>query len=270
MILIARPSPNWDERPVPVDLVVLHYTGMATTEDALARLTDAAPVAGRYPGPWQDPATPPDTPLGRVSAHYVVGEDGSVFALVDEDKRAWHAGVSHWEGRSDTNARSIGIEIANGGHDFDLPAFPDAQIAAVEALVEDILTRRRLGPHQVVGHSDIAPGRKLDPGERFPWARLAARGLALWPSVESDDRRIVAQLGDEGMAVLAAQETLAAIGYGVVQTGVFDEATRLVVEAFQRRFRPAVIDGLVDQACAAMMADLSAQLARSRLSKLQS
>lgn len=176
---LERPSPNFDDRGSAVDLIVLHYTGMQNAETALARLTDPAPLAGDYPGPWQAPDIDPATLLARVSAHYVVDEAGQVFRLVAEDKRAWHAGVSSWEGEGDVNARSIGIEIVNGGHDFGLPEFPEAQIAAVIALVRDILTRHGLDASRVVGHSDVAPGRKLDPGEKFPWARLAAAGAAV-------------------------------------------------------------------------------------------
>lgn len=176
--LTDRVSPNYDERACAIDLVVLHYTGMQDAETAIARLCDPAPLAGRYPGPWQAPDIDPATPLGRASAHYVVDEAGRVLALVDEAKRAWHAGVSSWEGRADTNDRSIGIEIVNGGHDFGLPDFPDAQIEAVIALLKDILARRGLDASRVVGHSDVAPGRKRDPGEKFPWALLARAGVA--------------------------------------------------------------------------------------------
>ena len=183
MTLIARPSPNFDARTRPVELVVLHYTGMQSLEIALDRLTDPAPLAGRYPGPWQSAETPADQPLGRVSAHYVVAEDGRVFALVDEASRAWHAGASHWAGEGDVNSRSIGIEIANGGHDFGLPPYPQIQTEAVIGLVGDICARHKLAPHRVVGHCDIAPARKADPGEHFPWARLAAalRSRTAWP-----------------------------------------------------------------------------------------
>lgn len=178
LTLIDRPSPNCDERRAKIDLVVLHYTGMQNAEIALRRLTDPAPAAGDYPGPWQAADIDPAAPLGRVSAHYVVDEDGRIYRLVLEDQRAWHAGVSCWEGRTDTNDRSIGVEIVNGGHDFGLPDFPEAQIEAVIALLKDLLMRHGLDPSRVVGHSDVAPGRKLDPGEKFPWAQLAAAGVA--------------------------------------------------------------------------------------------
>ena len=166
---IQRQSPNFDARTRPIDLVVLHYTGMQNAEIALARLTDPAPVAGRYPGPWQAPNVPEDAPLSRVSAHYVVDEAGKIYSLVPEEHRAWHAGASSWEGEGDVNHRSIGIEIVNGGHDFGLPDFPDAQIHAVISLLGDIFSRwPELNKTRVVAHSDVAPERKADPGEKFP------------------------------------------------------------------------------------------------------
>ena len=267
MTPIDRPSPNYDARTRPIDLVVLHYTGMQDAETALARLTDPAPTVGRYPGPWQPADTPPDQALGRVSTHYVVAEDGRVFRLVDEAARAWHAGVARWDGEGDVNARAIGIEIVNGGHDFGLPPFPEAQILAVEALLADILQRRRLGPHRVVGHSDVAPERKLDPGERFPWARLAARGLALWPLAPKPEGGAVATQGD---IVVAMQEALAAFGYAVPVTGEVDAATQTVLAAFQRRFRPRLIDGRLDEETAAILADVGAQNAALRMRRIQS
>lgn len=156
--VIAAPSPNFNQRKLPITLIVLHYTGMADGPSALARMRD---------------------PAAQVSAHYMVEEDGRIFRLVDEDKRAWHAGVSLWHGETDINSSSIGIEIVNGGHDFGLPDFPAAQIDAVIELVKDVMGRHRIGPEGVIGHSDIAPGRKQDPGEKFPWDRLAAAGCAL-------------------------------------------------------------------------------------------
>ncbi|SDM33999.1 N-acetylmuramoyl-L-alanine amidase [Maricaulis salignorans] len=154
---IAAPSPNFNERKLPISLIVLHYTGMENGAVALERMRD---------------------PAAEVSAHYMVEEDGRIFQLVDEDKRAWHAGVSCWRGETDINSSSIGVEIVNGGHDFGLPDFPAVQIAAVIELVKDIMGRHGIGPEGVVGHSDIAPGRKQDPGEKFPWERLAAAGCA--------------------------------------------------------------------------------------------
>lgn len=238
---IDRPSPNFDARTREIDLVVLHYTGMQSAEIAIARLTDAAPLAGKYPGPWQSPSVPDDAPLAKVSAHYVVGEDGAIYRLVAEENRAWHAGVSSWEGEGDVNARAIGIEIANGGHDFGLPDFTDAQIEAVIALVGDILERRHLKPTRVVGHSDIAPDRKLDPGEKFPWKRLADAGVSVWPS----DVAVQTEYGEDRVGRVQAQ--LALIGYAVDKTGAMDGPTRSALMAFQRRFRPSNIDGLIDE-----------------------
>ncbi len=177
--IIDRPSPNFDTRARAIDLVVLHYTGMQNSEIALARLTDPAPVAGKYPGPWQVADIDPASPLGRASAHYVIDEAGLIYRLVAEEHRAWHAGISNWEGEGDVNSRSIGIEIVNGGHDFDLPEFPVVQIEAVIGLLQEILARHGLQPSRVLGHSDVAPGRKLDPGEKFPWTRLADAGVAI-------------------------------------------------------------------------------------------
>ncbi len=237
---IDRPSPNYDARTRAVDLVILHYTGMQHAEAALRRLTDAAPLAGKYPGPWQDPLIDPMTPLGRVSAHYVVDEVGNAYRLVAEAHRAWHAGVSCWEGDSETNARSIGIEIVNGGHDFGLPDFPAAQVDAVIALVKDILARYDLGPARVVGHSDVAPGRKLDPGEKFPWKRLAHAGVSIWPEY-------VAMQASASPDITPVQRQLRAFGYGVDETGFLDDQTCFVLMSFQRRFRPGRIDGKPDE-----------------------
>lgn len=250
--IIERPSPNFDARTRAIDLVVLHYTGMQNAEIALARLIDDAPVAGKYPGPWQSPTAPDDAPLGRVSTHYVVAEHGKIYRLVAEENRAWHAGASSWEGEGDVNARAIGIEIVNGGHDFDLPDFPDAQIEAVIALVRDILDRWSLKPSRVVGHSDIAPERKLDPGEKFPWKRLADAGVSVWP--QSIGTPVAAAHDD---VVGAVQAQLALIGYAVPKTGVMDMPTRSALMAFQRRFRPALIDGLIDEETQILLAALA-------------
>lgn len=250
MKVIDRLSPNFDARTRPIDLVVLHYTGMQNAEVALARLTDPAPVAGNYPGPWQSEDVAPDAPLGRVSAHYVVAEDGAVYRLVAEEHRAWHAGASNWDGEGDVNSRAIGIEIANGGHDFDLPDFTDAQIASVIRLLGEILDRWSLTPARVVGHSDIAPERKLDPGEKFPWKRLAAAGVSIWPAPEPKPRQ------DEEF-VAHAQQQLAAFGYGVRASGFMDAETKAALMAFQRRFRPGQIDGVLDDETRALLAGLT-------------
>ena len=198
---------------MPVDLVVLHYTGMPTAEAALALLCD---------------------PASEVSAHYLIDEAGAVYRLVDEERRAWHAGVSSWAGDSDVNGRSIGIELANPGHEFGYVPFPAAQLDALERLLGDICERRRIDPARVVGHSDVAPLRKRDPGELFPWRRLAAKGLAHWPG------------GGEGSAEPDAERARAAltrIGYGFCEDA---EGLAAVLAAFQRRFRPSRCDGKLD------------------------
>ncbi len=250
--IVERPSPNFDARTRPIDLVVLHYTGMQNAKTALARLTDASPVAGDYPGPWQSPETPLDAPLGRVSAHYLVAEDGTVFQIVAEEARAWHAGASSWEGEGDVNSRAIGIEIVNGGHDFGLPDFPDAQIDALILLLKEILPRwPGLSPARVVAHSDIAPERKLDPGEKFPWIRLAEAGVSIWP------KRMSMSFPPGEDRVGRVQGELALIGYGVEKSGAMDAPTRAALVAFQRRFRPQKIDGLIDQETQELLAAVS-------------
>jgi N-acetylmuramoyl-L-alanine amidase len=251
---IQKPSPNFDARTRPIDLVVLHYTGMQDAEIALARLTDPAPVAGSYPGPWQSDDVLADAPLSRVSAHYVVDEAGQIYSLVPEEHRAWHAGVSSWEGDGDVNARSIGIEIVNGGHDFDLPDFPDAQIESVISLLGDIFERRpELNPKRVVAHSDVAPARKADPGEKFPWKRLADAGVSIWPA------HVAAPLSTDD-PVSDVQQQLAFIGYPVTQTGFMDETTKAALIAFQRRFRTTDFSGVLDEETRYLLLALSRSL----------
>ncbi|MEJ0060057.1 MAG: N-acetylmuramoyl-L-alanine amidase [Terricaulis sp.] len=240
-----RPSANFDVRTRPIDLVVLHYTGMQDADAALRRLTDPEPKAGNYPGPWQSDTVDPDAPLPRVSAHYVLDEAGVAHRVVAEEHRAWHAGASSWEGEGDVNSRAIGIEIVNGGHDFGLPDFPEVQIEGVIALLREILQRWKLDPSRVVAHSDIAPARKLDPGEKFPWKRLADAGVSIWPEPT--------QHFEEDDAIGALQASLAAFGYGVQSNGVLDEATKAAIVAFQRRFRPSLIDGVADAETASLI-----------------
>nr|WP_309242765.1 N-acetylmuramoyl-L-alanine amidase [Lichenibacterium sp. 6Y81] len=220
----VRPSPNHGERRGHgrPDAIVLHYTGMADGPSAVRRLCD---------------------PASEVSCHYVVEEDGTVLQLVPEARRAWHAGAGSWAGAGDLNSASVGIEIVNGGHDFGLPPFPAAQIEAVVALCRDVMHRHGIVPARVLAHSDLAPGRKRDPGELFPWDRLAAAGVVV--RVEpSDDLSTGLPLDPE--EVRAVQADLARLGYGIAATGVHDAASRAVVEAFQRRHRPARIDGAMD------------------------
>jgi len=224
MEYIAAPSPNFDARPAPPDMLVLHYTGMQTGTAALARLVD---------------------PAAKVSAHYAVEEDGRVFALVPEARRAWHAGVSFWRGERDINAASIGVEIVNPGHEFGYRPFPHAQIDAVIALLADIRSRWTVPDERILGHSDVAPARKSDPGELFPWRRLALEGHGLW--VEPAAAPGAALLpGDEGLGVFALQGALARLGYECASTGRYDDTTQTIVRAFQRHWRPALCDGAAD------------------------
>lgn len=220
-----RGSPNHDARPEGgrIDILVLHYTGMKTAAEAIDRLCD---------------------PAAKVSAHYVIDEDGTVWRLVEESRRAWHAGLSFWQGTCDVNAASIGIELVNPGHEWSYRAFPEAQMAALEVLCGVLLRRHPIPPDRVVGHSDVAPARKQDPGELFDWPRLARAGIGLWPDEPAPPPPDVAK----------AQAMLGAIGYRVPGSGVLDEETRQVLIAFQRRFRPSRIDGDLDDETAARIA----------------
>jgi N-acetylmuramoyl-L-alanine amidase len=227
-----RLSPNHDERPAgtPIDMLVLHYTGMKTAREALDRLCDLTPPA----------------PLPRVSCHYLVEEDGLVWRLVPEERRAWHAGVSFWRGHDTLNGRSIGIEIVNPGHEWGYRSFPALQMAAVADLCLDILGRHPIPPQNVVAHSDIAPDRKQDPGELFDWEGLAANGIGFWPGgVDGSgaDR-------PEG-GLVRATDLLARIGYPV------DSARpRLALTAFQRRFRQERVDGEADSGTLARLEEV--------------
>jgi len=217
-VIVARPSPNHDARPPGgvIDMLLLHYTGMPSAEAALSRLCDAA---------------------AKVSAHYLIDEDGAVFALVGEDRRAWHAGVSHWAGEEDINGCSIGIELVNPGHEFGYRAFSRAQMDALMELCRDILRRHPIPPHRVLGHADVAPARKQDPGELFDWAALAAAGVGLWP------------VRSQGNDLSAA--ALARFGYDVSGAGLAACAM-----AFQRHWRPEQLDGAMDDECLGLLTGL--------------
>jgi N-acetylmuramoyl-L-alanine amidase len=215
--LIPAPSPNCNERKRPIGHVVLHYTGMEDGPAALARMCD---------------------PAAQVSAHYMVETDGRIFQLVPERQRAWHAGVSSWRGERDMNSASIGIEIVNGGHDFGMPDYPDIQIGSVVALVADVLQRNGLSASCVIGHSDIAPDRKQDPGEHFDWDALAQNGCALSPAAVDDG-------GVETEEELVGLLRRVGYGAGYLQADV--------VAAFQRRFRRTGVDGVIDAETASLI-----------------
>ena len=221
--VVQRPSPNFNERVgegVP-DILLMHYTGMQSCEAAVQRLTD---------------------PAARVSSHYTIDEDGTVYVHVDESLRAWHAGVSHWRGETDINSRSIGIEIVNPGHEFGYRAFPDVQIEAVIELSKGILSRHRIPPRNVIGHSDVAPVRKEDPGELFDWPGLAAAGIGLWPASKP--------------APLDAEQFFA----GLAEYG-YDIADRAAVtRAFCRHFRPRNIADAPDAEVMGILAGLLAMV----------
>lgn len=224
----VAPSPNHDARAGgPPDMLLLHYTGMQSADEALKRLC---------------------TPASKVSAHYMVFEDGRVVQCVPEERRAWHAGVSCWADETDINSRSIGIEIANPGREFGYPDFPLRQIAAVISLCKSILTRRGpIGADRVLAHSDVAPSRKDDPGEKFPWHLLNDSGIGhLVRPAPLDIEGASFKTGDRGEGVTRLQRALHDYGYGLEETGVFDEQTQAVVTAFQRHFRPARVDGVAD------------------------
>ena len=222
--LIDAPSPNFDARKAVPDCVVLHYTGMETGEAALARLCD---------------------PEAKVSAHYMVEEDGRVFRLVPEERRAWHAGAAFWKGERNINGVSIGVEIVNPGHEFGYRPFPDAQVEAVIALVGDIRTRWQIDNGRIVGHSDVAPERKDDPGELFPWKRLAEAGHGLWAEAPPAPGAPLGE-GEEGVGVFALQAAFTRLGYDLPPSGKFDAATKAVVTAFQRHWRQEKLDGVAD------------------------
>ncbi len=234
------PSPNHSERrDGPCDILLLHYTGMQNSQAALERLCD---------------------PVAKVSSHYMVFEDGEVVQMVPEARRAQHAGVSFWAGDTDINSRSIGIEIGNPGHDWGYPDYPARQISAVIELCRDIIARNKIPRDFVLAHSDIAPTRKQDPGEKFPWAQFFAAGVGLWvpPAPVTADGGTPLKQGDNGEAVAALQKDLAAYGYGVPNGGNFDELTKAVVIAFQRHFRPDRVDGIADTSSQATLRALLA------------
>ncbi|MBV1707312.1 MAG: N-acetylmuramoyl-L-alanine amidase [Hyphomicrobiales bacterium] len=219
------PSPNFGARRAPLDSIILHYTGMETAEGALAWLRN---------------------PASEVSCHYFIDEDGQITQMVAESARAWHAGTSNWRGQDDLNSRSIGIEIVNQGAIAHFPPYPPQQIASVIKLCRDIIQRHGLRPEAILAHSDVAPARKQDPGENFPWHELHAHGVGLWVPAEPFVEGPVLEDGHSGSAVLELQQALIRYGYGLEASGQFDAATRAVVTAFQRHFRQARVDGRAD------------------------
>jgi N-acetylmuramoyl-L-alanine amidase len=220
MEIIDLPSPNFNDRKAPIDILLLHYTGMRTAQAAIDRLRD---------------------PVAEVSAHYVVDEDGTTYRLVAEENRAWHAGASYWQGARDINARSIGIEIVNPGHEFGYRPFPQPQMRAVLELAQGIVVRHAIRPARVLGHSDVAPLRKEDPGELFDWPFLAVGGVGLWPKPKPcgwSDAEFILKLGE--------------YGYDLEGTGTA-AARKAAITAFARHFRPAKLDPEPDAALKAVL-----------------
>ncbi|HEX9931463.1 MAG TPA: N-acetylmuramoyl-L-alanine amidase [Allosphingosinicella sp.] len=215
--ILDCPSPNFDERPQPISMIVLHYTGMEDARSALERLRD---------------------PEAKVSCHYLVDEDGKIVRMVPEEKRAWHAGRSYWRGNTDVNGASIGIELVNPGHEHGYRPFPEEQIDALVTLVAEVKERYSITRGNVVGHSDVAPARKQDPGELFPWSRLAKLRLAL----PRPTKNLMDPCWTDGGFLLALER----FGYDVSDK---DAAIR----AFQRRYRPELLDGVIDGECRAML-----------------
>ena len=226
-------------------LLILHYTGMSSAAKAIDWLARKD---------------------SKVSCHYVIDEAGRITQMVPERLRAWHAGVSFWRGETDINSHSIGIEIQNPGHEHGYPDFPPAQMAAVVALSKDIVKRNRMSPDSVLAHSDIAPQRKIDPGEKFDWSELAKHGLGQWvrPSpIRADDAGLTT--GAKNKNVFETQTLLAAYGYGLEPTGELDIATAKVLRAFQLHFRPRRVDGRLDRSTALTLSRLLAVAGRKDL-----
>lgn len=228
LVHALHPSPNFEPRrgKTRADMLILHYTGMMRADRAIEWLA---------------------APQSKVSSHYVIDEAGCITQMVPESERAWHAGVGSWFEETDINSASIGIEIQNPGRDFGYPDFPDAQMVAVVALCQDIVARNEIPPTRVLAHSDVSPGRKIDPGEKFDWARLHAAGVGHWvPPVPVDPVEVGYGVGDCDPLIRTTTALLAQYGYGISPADTLDDPSSKVVRSFQLHFRPARPDGRVD------------------------
>jgi N-acetylmuramoyl-L-alanine amidase len=242
LVHALHPSPNFEPRrgKARPDMLILHYTGMMSAERAIFWLAE---------------------PRSKVSCHYVIDEHGRITQMVSEADRAWHAGVASWRNETDINSASVGIEIQNPGHELGYPDYPEAQMQSVVALCQDIVTRNAISPTRVLGHSDVAPGRKIDPGEKFDWPRLHAAGVGhLVPPAPYDDADVSFGIGDCHPLVHATTTLLSRYGYGITATDTLDEQDAKVVRAFQLHFRPDMTWGRVDSST---LATLEALLATS-------
>ena len=233
-------SPNLNDRPskTAISAVVIHYTGMRNSADALERLCD---------------------PVAKVSCHYLIDLDGSLYNLVAEEKRAWHAGVSHWAGKDNLNDTSIGIELQNKGHEYGYENFPELQINSLLELLAGIFSRHSIKPEFVLAHSDIAPDRRMDPGELFNWKLLADSGFSIWPTKDYSIKsggRVIARPGDRNEYISTVQKKLQDCGYKISITGEFDTATTNVVTAFRRRFTPHLLHPAWDELTEVYLGDL--------------
>lgn len=246
--VVRFPSPNWNERPCEpksgkavIDTVILHYTGMQTGQEALERLCSAD---------------------AEVSAHYLIEENGDIYLLVDPERRAWHAGVSAWQGRHNMNDTSIGIELVNPGHEHGYRAFPECQVERLEALLGYLKARFDIPTNRFVGHSDVSPDRKQDPGELFPWRRLADQGFGVWANCTTKDATIIAKEAMVSAECPALNVLLATIGYSVPQGEIFSRGTFMALSAFQRHWRPSNVDGQLDSETKAVLLEIAEKISR--------
>ena len=248
---ISRLSPNCDERLPPeghdkpvIDTIILHYTGMESAEAALERMCD---------------------PDAEVSAHYMIDEQGKVFELVAPEKRAWHAGVSFWQGRNGLNHTSIGIELVNPGHDLGYLGFPEAQIESLLALLRSLRDKFDIPANRYLGHSDVAPGRKVDPGEKFPWQRLSEEGFGVWPTSRCDatltnKKTILAKKGMMGSEIASLNKLLVLAGYSVPVNEEFSQMTADALAAFQRHWHQEGVHGYLDESTLVVLKDIAKRL----------
>ncbi len=240
LVHALHPSPNFEPRrgKARPDMLILHYTGMMSAERAIFWLAE---------------------PRSKVSCHYVIDEHGRITQMVSEADRAWHAGVASWRDETDINSASVGIEIQNPGHELGYPDYPEAQMQSVVALCQDIVARNAISPTRVLGHSDVAPGRKIDPGEKFDWHRLHAVGVGhLVPPAPHDDNDVSFGVGDGDPLVRTTTTLLARYGYGITPTDTLDDQDAKVVRAFQLHFRPDMTWGRVDRSTLATLEALIA------------
>jgi N-acetylmuramoyl-L-alanine amidase len=250
MYKIERPSPNFDDRKGPPFMVVIHYTGMKDAASAMDRLCD---------------------PEAKVSSHYTIDEDGSIYSLVPEERRAWHAGVGIWDEERDLNSVSIGIEMVNPGHEFGPKPYSPQSISSLISLLDDIKTRWEILDHHIIGHSDLAPDRKADPGEWFPWEELARHNHGLWLSDDHFPPEALSAMGpplgvgDQGIGVFTLRAGLGKFGYGILADQVFDEEARQTVIAFQRHFLPTQIGSALEGAADATLRMTLMRLLRQKI-----